>query len=82
MKSLINTRELTRSEIIYERLSECIHNGEVENTQLWQTFSLVTHHLGLCSPAEYAKRYNVSDQYAHRLPHKVIFGAKIIIDND
>jgi hypothetical protein len=81
MKSVIDTTKLTRSEIIKERLFECIHNGEVENIQLWQIFDHVTDILGLCSVKEYSERHKVSEQYSHRLPHKIKYGVKLIIDN-
>lgn len=81
MKSLIDATNLTRSEIIKERLFECYYNGEVENTQLWQIFERTSEMLGLVSPAEYQNRHKISNQAAHRKPFKRIFGAKVIIDN-
>jgi hypothetical protein len=81
MKSLIDTTNLTRSEIIMQRLFECYHNGEVDNTQLWQIFERTADMLGLVSPAEYQKKHGISNQAAHRKPFKRIFGSKVIIDN-
>jgi hypothetical protein len=81
-QSLINTTGKSRSEIIMERLMECIHNGEVENDQLLQIFEHTGVILGLCTPSQYAKRHNISEQAAHKKDHKILFGYKFIIDNE
>jgi hypothetical protein len=72
----------SRSEIIKNRLFECIHNGEVENIQLWKMYDHVSDILGLCSVKEYSEKHKKSEQYCHRLPFKKKYGIKLLIDND
>jgi hypothetical protein len=82
MKSKVNTKGLTRSEIICECLKECIYNGEVENNQLWDIWINVGKYLGLCSPAQYSEQHKISPQAVYKKKIKEYFGYKFLIDND
>lgn len=82
MKSIVNTKGKSRSEIITSRLFECIHNGEVENIQLKKIWLHVGDVLGIKTPKMYADEYNITPQGAHKKNKEKHFGTYFIIDNE
>jgi len=75
---------MTRSEIIYYRLMECIHKGEVENIELANIVKDISVVLGLKTLTSYAKSKNISYPAAakHRNQFLKIDRIKFIIDNN
>lgn len=49
-----------RSELIRERLFECIHNGELENSDLVQIFEHVGKILNLKTMSNFSRENNIS----------------------
>ena len=74
---------MTRSEIIYYRLMECIHKGEVENIELANIVKDISVILGLKTLTSYAKNKNISYPAAakHKKECLKIDKINFIIDN-
>ncbi|MDD5358600.1 MAG: hypothetical protein PHX80_05595 [Candidatus Nanoarchaeia archaeon] len=75
---------MNRSELIYNRLMQCIHKGEIENTELIKMVKNISDILGLKTLTTYAKSKNISYQAAikHKLEFLTIDTEKFVIDND
>jgi hypothetical protein len=75
---------MTRSELIYYRLMTCIHNGEVENSELIKIVQDISDILGLKTLTNYAKYEGISYPGAkkRKLEMVNISGINFIIDND
>jgi hypothetical protein len=75
---------MTRSELIYDRLMTCIHNGEVENIELIKIVKDVSIILGLKTLTNYAKSEKISYPGAQKRKTErlKIDTVEFIIDNE
>lgn len=75
---------LNISELIRERLFECIHNGELSNDDLVKIIEHVSDILNLQTLSNYAKNQNISYNGAkkRRLEKVNIAGELMIVDNE
>ena len=75
---------MTRSELIYDRLMTCIHNGEVENTELVNIVQDISAILGLKTLTSFAKSEKISyPAAAKRKTNRIkIDRIEFIIDNE
>jgi hypothetical protein len=75
---------MTRSELIYERLMTCIHNGEVENIELVSIMQDISVILGLKTVTSFAKSEKISYPSAakRKTDRLKIDTVEFIIDND
>ena len=74
---------MSRSELIYNRLIECIHNGEIEKKEIISILQDVFFYDGLKNLTEYSKQKGISVPAA--MKHKDIIelaGKKFHIDYD
>ena len=51
---------MSRSELIHNRLIECIHNGEVEKKEIISILQDVSSYAGLRNSPDYAKELKIS----------------------
>lgn len=72
-----------RSELIKNRLFECIHNGELKNDDLVQIFEHISVILNIKTLSKYAKDANISYQGALKRKLKIynFNGLKLVTDN-
>jgi hypothetical protein len=74
---------MERSEIIRDRLIECIHNGELNNDDLVQIIEHGFKILNLQTLSDYARNNNKSYNGAKLQKNQITLGnIKYIIDND
>ena len=72
---------MQRSQIIRERLFECIHNGEICNEDLVKIVEHCFTILNLQTLSDYARNNNISYNGAKLQPHIILGKIKFIIDN-
>ena len=71
-----------RSAKIRERLFECIHNGEIENSDLLEIFKLTGIFVGACTVKKFSELNGISPQSAHNRCASETFGFKMMFDAD
>lgn len=73
-----------RSELIRERLFECIHNGELSNGDLFKIFNHTADILNIKTLAEYARSEGISYQGALKRQLQIFnfSGLKLVADNE
>lgn len=82
-KILNHMKTPNRSAIIRERLFECIHNGELENSDLVKIFEHVAIILNICSLSDYARKEGISYQGALKRNLKTYqFGSLKLVTNN
>ena len=74
---------MSRSELIRNRLGECIHNGELANEDLVEIFKLVGQILNIKTLSDYARDNKISYQGALKRKLQTFnFGSlKLVTDN-
>lgn len=75
---------MERSDIIVERLEDCIRKNEITEDGLLKIFNIACDYLNMRSFKELAEEKCVSIQYIHKSNPKHIkkFGIKLAYDND
>jgi hypothetical protein len=75
---------MQRSDLIVNRLEECIYNGEITEEDMLKIFNLVCDYLNMKSFAELAKEKEVTVQAVYKSKIKYIekFNIKIHYDYD
>lgn len=75
---------MTRSELIYDRLMTCIHNGEVENLELIKMVTDISIILGLKTITSYSRSEKISYPAAakRKTQRMKIDKIEFIIDNE
>ena len=71
-----------KNELVLNRLSELISNGEIDNKGLVQIIELAGGFLNLKTRSAYSKENNISYNGAKKFRENInLFGVKFIIDN-
>ena len=74
---------MQRSQLIRERLFECIHNGEINNADMVKIIEHCFIILNLQTLSDYAKTHNISYNGAKLRKNNIILAnVKFIIDNE